>query len=100
MGYVAMEADCASRAKEILLAEPAVQLVLTDLKMPGNLSGLDLAHWVRLTLPRMKILIATALNEVAGAAEAAADGIPILEKPYTKLQLARAVHDALEFHPA
>jgi two-component system NtrC family sensor kinase len=70
-----------------------VDLVLSDIVMPGPVSGLDLARAVRDRHPNLPILLVTGYSTVAQ--EAADDGFPLLRKPYELGVLDDAIRAAL-----
>ena len=48
-GYHVLEARDADEAVTILLKRPRIELVLTDIIMPGSMNGVDLAQWIKRT---------------------------------------------------
>ena len=52
-GYEALEAPGADAAVRILGARGDVDLVFTDVQMPGTMDGLELAHYVRFRWPNI-----------------------------------------------
>ena len=89
---------CAQGVAEALelLGREAVEVVVTDLKMPGA-SGLDLVRHVRENIKDTEILMITGYPSVEGAVEAmkigAADYLP---KPFTADELDAAVRRSLD----
>jgi CheY-like chemotaxis protein len=74
----------------VLLEErPDFDLVLSDIVMPGGMSGVDLAHSVRQRFPHLPVILTTGYSEAA--TRAAEDGLIILRKPYGAEALAEAV---------
>ena len=55
-GFVVVEAENATRAIEILIQHPDVQVMFTDIDMPGGVDGLKLAAMVRDRWPPIKIV--------------------------------------------
>jgi DNA-binding NtrC family response regulator len=87
-----IEATDASRAIELLESGRKVSLVFSDIRMPGPLSGYDLAAWVAEHRPGVKILLTTGYSEF----EASDDySLKVLPKPYSIKALANALRDAL-----
>jgi DNA-binding response OmpR family regulator len=56
-GFEAIEAADADAAISLLECRPDIALLLTDIDMPGSMSGLKLAHAARDRWPPIKILI-------------------------------------------
>ena len=79
-----------------LLDNQAVDLVITDLKMP-KVSGLDLVRHVRANLRDTEIIMITGYPSVEGAVQAIKIGAEeYLAKPFTDEELFTAVEQALE----
>jgi CheY-like chemotaxis protein len=78
-GFDVVEAGNADEAIAILATRPDVQVVFTDVLMPGSMDGLGLARHVRDKWPSMKI-IATAGGFVIGEDELPEGGL-FLQKP-------------------
>lgn len=58
-GFTVIEAANADEAFEVLKSRNDIDLVLTDIRMPGTMDGLQLAEWVRSQQPRVKIALAS-----------------------------------------
>jgi CheY-like chemotaxis protein len=58
-GFRVMGVSNAAEAIEALEANLHVDLVFTDVKMPGAMDGIDLARWIRARHPRMPIIFAS-----------------------------------------
>jgi CheY-like chemotaxis protein len=58
-GFTVIEAASADEALTVLRSSTPVDLVLTDIRMPGSLDGLALAATVRATWPDLKIIVAS-----------------------------------------
>ena len=98
LGYVVVEAASGARAVELLSTGAKVDLVFSDVVMPGGMSGFELAHWMQEHSPAVPVLLTSGFAEdVARAGEApAASELEILRKPYTGAELARALRKALD----
>lgn len=58
-GFTVVEAGNAAEALEKLRAHPEVRLVFTDVNMPGELNGLELAQVIHERRPDIRLLIAS-----------------------------------------
>jgi PAS domain S-box-containing protein len=70
------------------LERDGIDIVLSDIVMPGSVDGLDLARAIKARNPAMPILLATGYSEAAQKAWA---DFPILRKPYQIHELSRAL---------
>lgn len=95
MGYAVTTAQNADEALAALdrLNTP-VDLLFSDIVMPGGMNGIMLAEEVRRRAPATKVLLATGYNEelVEGPAR---PGLDVLGKPYRQTDLADRVSQAL-----
>jgi DNA-binding NtrC family response regulator len=74
-----------------------VSLVFTDMVIPGGLSGLNLAKWMRLFKPSLKVLISSGYSAESLEREGGLPaGMRFLAKPYDPKSLARTVRDLLD----
>ena len=91
LGYRVLEADNARDALRIVEENPDLQMVMSDVVMPGELDGLELAQRVHAKRPEIALLI------VSGYTDHASSPIPwpTLAKPYRRDELARALREAL-----
>lgn len=92
LGYRVLFAESASAALQLLGSGEVVDLVFTDVVMPGELDGLALARRVKETFPDIAILLTSGYARSANTLEA---GFSIVRKPYQVSILARAVREAL-----
>jgi DNA-binding NtrC family response regulator len=77
------------------LDDEALDLVITDLRMPGQ-DGLDLVRHVRENRPDLEIMMITGYASIEGAVEAVKTGVAeYLAKPFTESELHHAVERAL-----
>jgi two-component system response regulator HydG len=93
-GYVVFTASSVAEAIRALERNP-VDLVITDMKMPG-VTGLDLVRHVRENLPDTGIIVITGYPSVDGAVEAVKTGAEeYVSKPFTSKELSAAVSRVL-----
>jgi CheY-like chemotaxis protein len=97
LGYDTAHAPTAVKALETLRNERTFDLVFSDMVMPGDMSGLDLAREIARRRPDLPIVLTTGYS--AAAASATAEGVRLLVKPYRIEALAAELQAALS-HPA
>jgi CheY-like chemotaxis protein len=56
-GYTVIEAASGDEAMTLLSSVDDIGLVLTDIRMPGNVDGTALAAWTRVKFPSVKIVL-------------------------------------------
>jgi PAS domain S-box-containing protein len=97
LGYQVREAEHADAAVMILASADQVDLLFTDVVMPGTMDGLDLAQQATRLRPGLKVLLTSGFPGVRGADQRIADcPFPLLNKPYPHDDLARAVRAVLD----
>ncbi|MCG3181787.1 MAG: Regulatory protein AtoC [Phycisphaerae bacterium] len=93
-GYQVFTANTVPQAVKLIAGTP-VDLVITDLKLPGP-DGMDLVRHVRENLPDTEVMIITGYASLGGAIEAVKSGVDeYLAKPFTERELVCAVERAL-----
>jgi CheY-like chemotaxis protein len=97
LGYATHEAGDGPAALQILSNGDAIDLLFTDVVMPGGLSGYDVAAAARAMRPGVRVLFTSGFPAAAQASggQATQEG-PLLSKPYRRDDLARAVRAVLE----
>ncbi len=89
LGYRVREAAYASAALEILAKRPEIELLFTDVVLPGGMSGADLAREARRMRPELHVLYASGYTKDAIVRHGRLDdGVELIEKPYRKETLA------------
>lgn len=91
-GYRCITAANAIDALQIIEANLfKLDMLVTDIRMPGALNGLDLANRMRELQPDVAILLITAYAEAPIMEEVKARGYHLLEKPFRLAQLEAAI---------
>jgi CheY-like chemotaxis protein len=100
LGYRVREADSAHRALEILDSADRIDLLFTDMIMPGGLNGKELATKARSKRPDLKVLFTSGFpGQSTGPETRFGDTDVLLSKPYRKRDLAKAVEEVLAARP-
>jgi PAS domain S-box-containing protein len=94
LGFSCARVDRAAAALARLRNDPSLAAVLSDVMMPGGLSGLDLARDIRALRPDLPVVLATGFS--AAAAVARHEGFEVLAKPYRLETLEEALSSAIE----
>ncbi len=91
LGYEVVRAPTAAIALQVLDREPDLDLVLSDMVMPGRLNGMDLAREIGRLRPALPVVLTTGYSEAATVARE--HGFRLLMKPYRMDALAAALAD-------
>jgi two-component system NtrC family sensor kinase len=94
LGYRVRSVANAQAAIAALRLDPEVDLVFSDILMPGGKNGLDLAAEIGELFPDIPMLLTTGYS--ASAQDAVARGIVVLQKPYDLEALRRHIREAVE----
>ena len=101
LGYRVLEAGDAGHALDLLARAQPIQLLFTDIVMPGGMDGMDLASAAIARYPDLKVLLTSGFPEARlDRAELPVRHMLLLSKPYRKQELARALREVLDGHDA
>jgi len=97
-GYQVLEAASGAEALQLWERQSdAINLVVTDVVMPGGMSGRELAVKLMAARPRLKIIFTSGYNvEETNTDFFRRGGAIFLQKPYTRTDLAKSVREALD----
>jgi len=93
-GYEALEASDADGAISILEQRDDIDLVFTDVQMPGTMDGIKLSHFIHNRWPPVKLIVASA-NTILEESSLP-DGSKFLPKPYDEHTIIEAMASMLE----
>lgn len=96
LGYRILTASNAQKALLILADETKIDLLLSDVIMPGGISGYELADQVSNNYPQIKILFASGYTAKVLASNSQCFSNNLLSKPYTLSELAHRVKKVLD----
>ena len=94
IGYQAFEARDGQAALALIEQDPTIELVLSDVVMPGGMSGLELARRLRKLRPGLPIVLVTGYTQ--WAARVMDEDFTFIAKPYRREALAAALRTAFE----
>lgn len=96
LGYTVIEASDGPSAMSLLEQRDDVDLLFTDIVMPGGMNGRALADAARRLHPDLRVLYTSGYTENAIVHQGRLDeGALLLSKPYRRIDLDRAVRAAL-----
>jgi PAS domain S-box-containing protein len=94
LGYATVEAGDAAQALAILARRNDIDIVFSDVIMPGEINGLDLAHRIRETYPAVAVVLASGYTAQLQGDKGAPNDVEVLRKPYSRAALAAALAQA------
>ena len=92
LGYTVREAASAQAGLDLVERERGIDLVFSDILMPGGMNGLELADAIRRRFPHIVVLLTTGYS--SSAQDAVRQGFAVLQKPYDIAALDRALREA------
>jgi CheY-like chemotaxis protein len=97
MRFTAYEAKDGASALEILAQRPDIDLLFTDIVMPGGMNGVELVAKARILRPDLKIIYSSGFPAEALVERSMqlVDG-PLLHKPYQRGEFAAIIHRVME----
>lgn len=98
LGFHPIEADSGATALDLLKAEVPVDLMLTDIVMPGGMDGRELAHKARALRSDLPIVFISgypAISEDSSEASWESLGIKVLAKPIPKNELGARINETI-----
>ncbi len=95
LGYDVTTASTGAEALMIMDQGANYDLLLTDVVLPGGISGVELARRARLVNPELKVLLTSGYSEDVFRQHGSAGDLPLLCKPYRRAELAEAVKATL-----
>ena len=97
MGYQVISAGDGQAGLHILQSDRRVDLLLTDVGLPGGLNGRQVADAARVTRPQLKVLFITGYAENAAVGNGLLEyGMQVITKPFDMEALAGKVREMIE----
>ena len=96
-GYRALEAIDGASGLEILMSHQRIDLLVTDVGLPGGMNGRQVADAARKVRPDLKVLFITGYAENAVIGNGHLDpGMQVMTKPFVIANLANKIRDMIE----
>ncbi|MGV9008700.1 PAS domain S-box protein [Brevundimonas sp.] len=96
-GYHVIEAPDGPSGLEILRSDRRIDLLVSDVGLPGGMNGRQVADAARVDRPDLKVLFITGYAENAAVGNGLlAPGMEVLTKPFVMAELALKVHEMIE----
>jgi PAS domain S-box-containing protein len=97
VGYIAIEAVDGPAGLKILQSGARIDLLVTDVGLPGGMNGRQLADAARVTRPDLKVLFVTGYAENAAVGNGLLDaGMHVLAKPFVMSEFGSKVREMIE----
>jgi CheY-like chemotaxis protein len=94
-GFDVFEAANAVEAIRILQAGVRIDVVFSDVNMPGDMDGFGLSQWIGRECPDAKVILTSGIHRTASdARELRAHG-PVMAKPYSHAELEQRIREML-----
>lgn len=91
-GFRVIEAGSGDEAIDVLRRTAlTIDVVFSDVQMPGAVNGFALALWVRQERPGIKVVLTSGVVKATEAAQAMCSEVPMLSKPYSPRELEQRI---------
>jgi CheY-like chemotaxis protein len=96
-GFRVYEAGDAAEAIEIMEADrAAIDLVFSDVAMPGDMDGFGLAQWIRKNRPGLAVVLTSGDAKKSATAKDLCENEPFFAKPYDVAQVVAQIRRLIE----
>jgi CheY-like chemotaxis protein len=91
-GYHVIEAKTADEAVAVLGAHKGIDMVFSDIQMPGSMDGFALAHWLHRERPDIHVLLTSGVLKATDVVnDPWGNATTLLPKPYDHTELRRRI---------
>ena len=95
-GFHVIEAANGAEAQQLVLAGLQVELVFSDITMPGGVDGIDLALWLMVNCESTKVILTSGLPDALAKARSACNQVlAFVPKPYDQAAVAKRICELL-----
>jgi CheY-like chemotaxis protein len=96
-GYTALEAEDGPSGLKIIDSEARIDLLITDVGLPGGMNGRQVSDAARVSRPDLKVLFVTGFAENAAVAGGHLEpGMAVITKPFVMADLANTITEMIE----
>ena len=97
MGFISFQASDGASAIEILKHHHEIDLLVTDIVMPGGMNGVELVRKARVLRPDLRIIYSSGFpaEALAERSMSLVDG-PLLHKPYQRNEFTSMIHHVMD----
>jgi CheY-like chemotaxis protein len=96
LGYRVLEAASGSEALEIAASRPEIEMVFSDVMLPGGMMGGAVVRKLRERNPALKALLTSGFSDTLIHKRLLEPDLEVLDKPYAMAQLARRIRAILD----
>ena len=97
LGHIAIEAGDSASGLEVLQSDARIDLLVTDVGLPGGMTGRQMADAARVSRPDLKVLFITGYAETAVlGGRHLAPGMGVLTKPFAIETMAARIRSMIE----
>jgi DNA-binding response OmpR family regulator len=99
-GFRVIESSTADEATRVFETDEHIDIVFSDVQIPGSLDGFGLAQWLRRERPGVKIILTSGVPRAASAASELCEDGPLMNKPYKPDEVERRIRSLLAHYSA
>ncbi|TBR69241.1 MULTISPECIES: hybrid sensor histidine kinase/response regulator [unclassified Escherichia] len=90
LGYLTLEASSGEQALDLLATSTEIDIFISDLMLPGGMSGAEVVNAARKLYPHLTLLLISG-QDLRPSHNPALPDVALLRKPFTRAQLAQAL---------
>jgi CheY-like chemotaxis protein len=94
-GFAVMNAGNAAEAIALLSSPARIDVLFTDIHMPGDMDGHELAAWAKQRHPQLSVILTSGDAQRTEAAKQLCDNRPMMQKPYLVHEVEKQIRTLL-----
>lgn len=98
-GFKILEAGDAAEAIQLLEANVDIDLVFSDVQMPGDMDGFGLSKWIRANRPKLPVVLTSGDAGKSAKAKQLCENEPFFSKPYDVAKVVAHIRNKLGIKP-